>query len=176
MEELQLIKPDASFLDEIASYRREFLDNGDSMDGCGSLREQNDANEWLKHNAMLERGENLPQGWVPSIQYSLVRLCDRRIVGMIQLRPYMNERLEKYGGHIGYSVRPNERRKGYATRMLGDALPHCKELGLERVLVTCAENNEGSRKTILTHGGEYESTVFCPFENEQLQRYWITLK
>ena len=94
---------------------------------------------------------------------------------MIQVRYYFNDFLEKYGGHIGYSVRPTERRKGYAKRMLGEALLFCKELGISKILVTCLSDNEGSRKTILANGGIYESTVKLPDSDEYLERYWIDI-
>ena len=86
-----------------------------------------------------------------------------------------NEYLEKYAGHIGYSVRPSERRKGYATAMLRDALPYCRELGITDVLISCVVGNEGSRKTILNNGGVYESTVHEPELDRDLERYWIHL-
>ena len=92
---------------------------------------------------------------------------------MIQIRHCFNEFLEKYAGHIGYSVCPSERRKGYATQMLGLVLPECKKLGINRVLISCVKGNEGSRRTILKNGGVYESTVFEPGEGVHLERYWI---
>ena len=100
---------------------------------------------------------------------------DQKIVGMLQIRHYFNDYLEKYGGHIGYSVAPSERRKGYASQMLKTALPKCKELGIDKVLITCIDNNEGSRKTILSNGGVYESSVYEPNEKVYLERYWINL-
>ena len=94
---------------------------------------------------------------------------------MIQVRHYFNEYLEKYAGHIGYSVRPSERRKGYAKEMLRLALGFCRQIGLERVLVSCKPDNEGSRRTILANGGVYEHTVHVPGEGIDLERYWIAL-
>ena len=94
---------------------------------------------------------------------------------MFQIRHYFNAYLEKYGGHIGYSVAPSERRKGYASQMLKLALPKCKELGIDKVLITCIEDNIGSRKTILANGGVYESSVYEPDEKINLERYWIDL-
>ena len=105
----------------------------------------------------------------------LVREEDGKIVGMIDIRHTLSPYLEKYGGHIGYSVAPDERRKGYAALMLKMALPKCRELGIEKVLITCISGNEGSRKTILKNGGVYESTVDEPDEGVRLERYWITL-
>ena len=91
------------------------------------------------------------------------------------MRHTFNAFLAAYGGNIGYSVRPSERRKGYATRMLRDTLPFCRQIGLDRVLIICRPDNIGSRKTILANGGVYESTVWVPDRQEALERYWIDL-
>lgn len=101
---------------------------------------------------------------------------DGKIVGMINIRHYFNDYLEKYGGHIGYAVCPSERRKGYATQMLGAVLPVCKSLGIFDVLICCLDDNEGSRRTILKNGGVYECTVYEPQKDVYLERYWIHLK
>ncbi len=97
------------------------------------------------------------------------------IVGVIQIQHHFNEFLEKYAGHIGYSVCPSERRKGYATQMLREVLPKCKALGIDNVLISCVIGNEGSRKTIINNGGVYESTVYEPGKKVYLERYWITI-
>lgn len=175
-ESLLLTKPDASMAAEISAYRQEFLDADSSMDGCGSLRRQENPLDWLAHNALMEHPETLPENLVLATQYVLLHLPERRIVGMIQIRHYFNDYLSKFGGHIGYSVRPSERRKGYATAMLRQTLPLCREIGLDKVLITCIDANEGSRRTILANGGAYESTVYEPDEQVHLQRYWIDLK
>lgn len=117
----------------------------------------------------------VPVGKVQSTQFLTVRESDGRLVGMINVRHYFNEYLEQFGGHIGYSVRPSERRKGYAREQLRLTLPYCKELGLDRVLITCQPHNEGSRRTILSAGGVYENTAHEPDRGVDLQRYWITL-
>ena len=144
------------------------------MDGCGPMR-FDDPKEWLDHVIRYTDPATLPEGKVLATQFLAVRESDGGLVGMIQVRHYFNEYLEKYAGHIGYSVRPCERRKGYAKEMLRLALPYCKGIGLDRVLISCEPDNEGSRRTILSNGGVYESTVHEPGENIDLERYWIEL-
>ena len=95
--------------------------------------------------------------------------------GMIQVRRELNDYLRNYAGHIGYSVRPDERQQGIATWMLHNVLTYCREIGLKRVMVACEPWNVGSRKTILRNGGVYEKTVHEDGENIDLEHYWISL-
>ena len=175
METIRLVLPTEGNLDQVWEYRRECLDAGSSMDGCGPLRRLDTPAEWLDYVIRCTDPATVPEGKVLATQFLAVRESDGRLVGMIQVRHYFNAYLEKYAGHIGYSVRPNERRQGYAKEMLRLVLPYCKGLGLDRVLITCDADNEGSRRTILSNGGVYESTVHEPDEDINLERYWITL-
>ncbi len=172
---MKLIEPTMGYDKQIQAYRQEFLTFGGSMDGCGSLRRFDRTQDWIDQVESLKKPETTPSHWVPCTQYMYVRESDHKVVGVIQIRHYFNEFLEKYGGHIGYSICPSERRKGYATQMLRAVLPACKVLGIDKVLITCVTGNEGSRKTILNNGGVYESTVYEPKENVYLERYWITI-
>ncbi len=94
---------------------------------------------------------------------------------MLQIRHRLNEYLENYSGHIGYCVRPSERRRGVAKQMLALALPYCRQLGLKRIMVACQPHNEGSRRTILANGGVYARTVHEPDAEIDLEQYWIEL-
>ena len=172
---MKLIAPSMEYDRQIQAYRSEFLEYGGSMDGCGSLRRFDRTQDWLDQVESLKRPETTPSGLVPMTQYIYVRESDNKIVGVIQIRHYFNEFLEKYGGHIGYSVAPSERRKGYATQMLQQVLPRCKQLGIDKVLITCIQGNEGSRKTIQKCGGIFESTVYEAEHDRYLERYWIDL-
>ena len=174
-EKLILVRPDISMAEEIMDYKREFLAAGSSMDGTGSLRKCETAQEWIEFNEKMENPETVPPHFVPATQYVCLRENDKRIVGMIQLRHELNDYLKNFGGHIGYSVRPSERRKGYAGRMLAELLPVCREMRLGRVLITCLASNEASRRTIIKNGGVYENTVFEPDLKANLERYWIKL-
>ena len=169
-----LVIPDITLADEIRAYRQAFLDCGDSMDGTGSLRRRENPADWIADNIQCSRRETAPKNLVPATQFVYLR-DDGKIVGMIQVRHELNAYLAKYAGHIGYSVRPDERRKGYASQMLHDALPYCREIGLDRVLITCNAMNEGSRRTIVKNGGVYDGTVHETNENVDIERYWIAL-
>lgn len=172
----RLIKPDETMIREIESYRAEFLAAGGSMDGTGPLRRMESAAEWLQFNKDAEDPVKKPDFWVVSEQFAFIRASDKRIVGMIQFRHEFNDFLREFGGNLGYSVRPSERRKGYAKRMLKEALRVCKAFGLERVLITCLTENEASRKTILACGGAYDRTTYCERDGVWLERYWIELE
>lgn len=174
-EELIFKRADPSMTAEVAAYRKEFTETGDSMDGTGPLRRVEDPKEWFSLIALYENPETVPEGRVPATQYVLCRENDGKLLGMLQLRPMLNAQLKKYAGHIGYSVRPSERRRGYAKRMLAEALSLCREKGLRKVMISCYADNEGSRRTILRNNGVYESTVLEDESGKYLERYWITL-
>ncbi len=170
-----LVEPSEIYAEQITEYRQEFLDANSSMDGCGPLRRCENPIEYIEECKKYTKAETVPNNFVVATQFLYVRKSDMRIVGMIQVRHYFNDYLSKFGGHIGYSIRPSERRKGYATSMLKAILSYCKKLGLEKILISCIDGNIGSEKTILKNGGVYESTVYEPNEKQELKRFWITL-
>lgn len=175
MEEFILIRPTEEYAAKIMEYRKEFLDAGDSMDGCGPLRGAKNAEEYLRICREHEDPLAVPEHLVPATQFLFVRKNDDRLVGMISVRHKFNDYLAKFGGHIGYSVRPGERRRGYAKEMLRMTLPFCREIGLDKVMITCIDGNIGSERTILANGGVYYSTEYEPIERENIKRFWILL-
>ena len=128
MDQFVLVRPAERYAAEISAYRQEFLEANSSMDGCGSLRRIADPTEWIADTETKSK-ETCPKELVPATQFLYIRKSDERLIGMIQIRHELNEYLEKYAGHIGYAIRPSEREKGYAKRMLKDALLYCKEIG-----------------------------------------------
>ena len=171
---MKLIEPTMEYDREIQAYRREFLETGDSMDGCGPLRHYENTADWLAELEFYKHPQTVPEDKVPATQYLAVRE-DGRVLGMLQFRHCLNSYTELYAGHIGYSVRPSERRKGCASQMLRDVLPICRARGLNRILVCCRVENEASRRVILKNGGVYAETVTEPRRGVRLERYWITL-
>ena len=160
----------------ISRYREEMLAAGDSLDGCASLEKYDDIEKWHLNTILFERPDTVPPGY--SIGFEYVYLCDGEVAGMVNLRPEAASHpyLKRYGGHIGYSVRPSLRNRGIATRMLKEVLAICKdEYHLDRVLITCNEDNEGSRRVILNNGGVLENRILYPPEGKMIERYWISL-
>ena len=173
MEDIRIVRPDETMLDEIASYRKAMQDADSSMDGTSGLSNYDDPGAWLAHVRIVEDESTCPPHLVTSTLYVAVRAGDGRIVGMIDLRHRLNDFLAKIGGHIGYSVRPDERRKGYAKTMLRLVLNEARERGIDRALVTCDDDNIGSARTIEANGGVLECVA--QHDGETIRRYWITL-
>ena len=173
--EFFLIEPSEEYAEQIAEYKQAFLDADSSMDGCGPLRRCENSITYIAECRKYASPETLPEGLVLATQFLYIRKADNRLVGMIQVRHYFNDYLSKFGGHIGYSVKPDERRKNYATSMLKAALLYCKELDLDKVLITCIDGNIGSEKVIFNNGGVYESNVYEPDMKRNLKRFWVTL-
>ena len=124
-----------------------------------------------------ERGVNLKPGIVPSSAYWLLRhdADDVTILGVSALRHALTPALEDAGGHIGYSIRPSERRRGYGARILALTLSCARALGLKRVLITCDTDNIGSARVIENNGGVLASEGYTELTKTRISRYWIML-
>ena len=140
-----------------------------------SFTENMNYKEWLDRCDKGSKGIDLKKDMVPYSNYFFMQ--DNRIIGNVNIRHNIDtDLLSRYGGHIGYRIRPSFQRQGYGPIMLYLALKKCDELGLDKVLVTCKEDNIGSYKTIESNFGELEDLVYIPEENSYFRKYWIDVK
>ena len=124
--------------------------------------------EWLEENLQAEAGLNIPENWVPAIQLVSFDVAGQAL-GFLNLRLRLNDYLLENGGHVGYSIRPSERGKGYAKESLRQGLQVAKEKNIKKALVTCSTENPASRAVIVTNGGLFEDV------RNGVERYWIDL-
>lgn len=173
MDKIILVKPDLSYADEIIKYKEESLKESPIINGSAGLDRFSSIEIWFEELKKRSNEDTVPEGLVPSSTYLGVREKDNYIVGMIDIRHYLNEYLTQVGGHIGYGVRKTERNKGYAKQMLKLALEKCKELKIKKVLITCDEDNIASEKVILSVNAKLEDIRNVDGENKK--RFWIDL-
>jgi predicted acetyltransferase len=120
------------------------------------------------------RGVGIPEGFVANTTYWLVDETGE-VLGVSNLRHALTDKLRREGGHVGYGVRPSRRGQGLATAMLALTLEKARELGIDRVLITCGKENVSSAEVIRKNGGILESEDYIDERNETVQRYWISL-
>ncbi|MBO9130755.1 GNAT family N-acetyltransferase [Bacillus sp. 165] len=174
MRHVFLTKPIMELQDEYLSFYTEWKESRETMVPWVISKDPSDFQGMLQSLLDSEKGENLPSGWVPDSTFWLVNE-DKRVLGVVNIRHTLTEKLLNCGGHIGYGIRPSERQKGYATKLLALALEKAKELGIKRALVVCDETNIGSEKTIINNGGVPDRS----YEEEDgnvVKRFWIALQ
>lgn len=174
---MHLIKPSThyenSFIQAVKEYQ---IANDDDRRDIFDLNIEDLKNNFLHYieNLLSEsEGENLPEGYVPQTTYWLID--NDEFIGRVSIRHTLTEFLLQEGGHIGYDIRPSKRGKGYGKKILELALPKAKELGIDKVLITCNETNIGSKKIIESNGGILENKVHLYEGKPAKLRYWIAL-
>lgn len=169
--ELKLVKLTAEYRPQLFEMMDEWTSAGEKIIPWVIRRyDYHDFDFYLEN---LEVKADNPQGLVPDSTFFCLDTERNIFVGAVNIRHYLNEGLLLNGGHIGDGVRPSERKKGIATKMIGLALEECKKLGIDKVLMVCNKNNIGSAKSIINNGGVMENEVMVDGETEQ--RYWIEL-
>ena len=171
---LKLVKPDVKYKSQIEEVIKE-VENNSNMDSSGRWYieiNMDKFEEFIKDKLNQEKGIDLKEGFVSCTTFWVVDEKDKYI-GRISLRHKLTEELLKIGGHIGYDVRPSERRKGYCSKMLELCLQEAKTMGLKKVLMTCDYDNVGSKKVIEKNGGKLESQ--SNYNGKLIRRYWIDL-
>ena len=165
---LILTEPDEAYAEEIRSYRQDFLDTGEHMDGCGSLRKFEDPAEYIENCRLRANAETAREAGGYAKQFLCVRPADARVVGMIQYRVEADPKFQ-----IGYSVRPSERGKGYAKWMLAQLMIWLKGQGKTEATIACEPSNKASERVILSCGGELTET--CEYKGIELKVFRLRL-
>lgn len=156
-----------NFIDEVNAYDGNF----EGVDNIGRIEDYDEFLQTLEKN---KHQEYIKTGYSPQTTFGV--FDDGKLIGGFNLRHELKGNLVNHGGNIGYLVRPNKRRNGYGTIILGCALKKAKELGLGRVLVTCREENIGSSRVIEKNGGVYENDYYDEVQSVRFKRYWLSLK
>lgn len=174
LEELSLERKD-----EIIEYLDEFVKYNSNINGTGSLDKIYDG---YTFEEALERCLNMKNeeyaksiNRVPGKTFLLIRKNDNKIVGTINIRWNLSEKMLEFGGHIGYGIRPTERRKGYNKIQLYLVLLEAQKLNLDKVMIDCSVDNLGSDKTIKALGGILERCELDESDNTMTNVYWINV-
>lgn len=162
---MELRRPTLADKETVIEMMAEFEKANSAHDGGFWDAKNFDYEDWIAGNADAEMGLNIPEDWVPAVQF--VGFENEKAVGFLNLRLRLSDYLLQQGGHIGYSVRPLERGKGYAKDMLAQGVCAAISKNIQRILVTCSEENSASRAVILSNGGVLEDV------REGTERYWI---
>jgi predicted acetyltransferase len=170
MKVVTLVKPSDAYRESCLAAIEEF-----KAEGSGSLSwYYNLGDNFVDYiKELITRTTRKTDSIVP--ETILWAVIDDEFVGRISIRHELNEFLARVGGHIGYEVRPSYRGLGIGTKMLEQALPFAKGIGLDKVLLTCDETNVGSIKIIKANGGVYDGVVEMGDGKPRKQRYWIQL-
>lgn len=179
MEKFYLEIPNIERKNEALEYLQEHVELSSNLNGTGGLNECLKGlsyEEWLDDVIKCqEKSYAESKKLVPATTYFTIRKSDNTIVGMINFRHYLNDYLKKFGGHIGYGIRPTERRKGYAKIQLYLALLEAQKMGIDKVMVDCVDTNEGFEKTIKALGGIFDEEVYEENRKVTLHNYWINV-
>ena len=170
---LNLVRYDEVSEEKYIDYISEWEARNEKVIPSAARREGRSFSEMMNKWKEDETDIAVSKGFVPATLYFLVDK-NGRILGGIHFRHYLNERLRQDGGHIGYGIRKSERRKGYGHEMLKLLLEKIKKLDIDKVMITCNDDNIGFVKTIESCNGIMQDKVV--FENELTRRYWIILE
>ena len=177
--ELYLKEPTMSEKDELIKMVNEFAVANDEypFEGLGNFKKiyEKSYEEFYDELEVNKHIDQINPEWANQTSYVLIDQ-NGHIYGAINLRHELKGKLREIGGHVGYAIRPSERRKGYATLQLKLLLEKMEKLGIDNALITCRENNVGSMKTMTNFIGKPDSLVPSMYEGIMEYRYWVDVK
>lgn len=171
MKNVRLVKPTMKLKEEYMSFYQDWKESNEEMVPRVITKDPQNFEGMIDFLHNNEEGINIPDGWVRDSTYWLVAE-NSRIVGAVNIRHQLSERLLNSGGHIGYGIRPSERQKGYATQMLALALEKTTDLGITKALVVCDSDNLASKRTIINNGG-IQDEDYVEENGNIINRFWI---
>lgn len=171
MNEIKLVLPNISHKKQYLKMMDEWISYGGRINPAALKSNGVSYEKWLGWMKDDQSELTCPKGAVPQTLYFAVNEHND-ILGAVTLRHCLNEKMLIDGGHVGYGVRPSQRRKGYAKQMLSLAIKKFNEVGINQILVTCAADNIGSISTIVANGGIFENELLNE-DGEMIKRFWI---
>lgn len=172
-EKIRLVRPTPELKSKALEYRQEHFDVGEWIINGSELFDRIVSyDEWIEKVTANAKAETVDSDWVLTDTFLAVRASDERIVGIADLRYQLNDFLKDFG-NCGYSVRPSERRKGYASEILRQICAAAREHGLRQLQLSVEKDNTASIKTIEKNGGNYCRSFI--FEEEEAYVYLIDL-
>lgn len=179
METFYLETPSLERKNEIIDYINEFVEHKSDINGTGSLDKilYGYTFEQALESCLNMQYEEYAKkfGRCPGKTFLLIRKNDNKIIGTINVRWNLTEKMKQFGGNIGYGIRPTERRKGYNKMNLYLGLIEAKKIGLDKVMLDCDVENLGSSKTMEALGGKLERTEIDPYDGILTSVYWINV-
>jgi len=185
MTEIELQLPTLHHKTAAENFKNDFFENQEHEIPGSAMLDGMEYEQWLIQNTNNRNEKTVNSGWVMATTFFAVRKYDSKIIGMIDVRHNLgNDFLTQFGGHIGFSICPSERKKGYATEILKMGLEYAKLLNIEKVMIGCFSDNLPSIGTIEKCGGILSETkpltfgelMDMPDENGKLVNiYWVLL-
>lgn len=177
MDRFFLEEPSQARKEEALEYLKEHIEYNSDINGVGGMDKclnKTTYEDWLIE---IQKRKDKEYAYsinrVPQQTFFLIRENDNKLIGTINIRYDLTKEMLEFGGHIGYGIRPTERRKGYNKINLYLGLLKAKEIGLKKVMLDCSVTNLGSEKTIQALGGIFERSGIDPYDNELTNVYWI---
>jgi len=173
---MKFVFPNGDYKDKAIEFINEFHKNNSDINGSGALDrylKESSYEKWIEKVIADIDIANIEGGRLPAFSYFYIRETDNKIIGMINIRLALNDFLRNEGGHIGYCIRPTERKKHYATNMLNEARAFCKNIGLINIIISCDKSNIASANVIKNCGGILDAEFYSDTFNEVIQRYMI---